>query len=59
MSTGQRESTEAAGQSSTEGGEGRIGAGKGGSTWGDEEAVDGDGGDAGTEAVGRLRASAT
>jgi hypothetical protein len=59
VSTGQRGSTEAAGQSSMEGGEGRTGVGKGGSTLGDEEAVAGGDDAAGVDAVGRLKASAT
>jgi hypothetical protein len=59
MSTGARESTVAAEQTSTEGKGGRIGVGKGESTIGDKEAEDGDGEAAATVAVGRLNASAT
>jgi hypothetical protein len=55
-STGARESTQAAEQTSTEGEEGRIGAGKGGSTIGDEEAEGGSSEAAATVAVGRLKA---
>jgi hypothetical protein len=51
--------TEGAGQSSTEGGEGKIGSGRGGSTMGGEDSSKGRLAGVGGARIGQLRASVT